>query len=601
MKRNLILLIMALVTLNWAANAQLESHTLGFCDGQVKTGATDGFSISDADQDVSAAIFIPSSSAKVYAGCEIAQINAGLASTLNVETLTVWIRTSLDGEDLVSASLSKTTDPTIQKGWNTFSLPVPYIIPADTEGFYIGLTFHQKGNSVGLSVVQGLPLVDNSLWVKLGNDAEWTDRSEEGILAIEALVTGENLPKVNLALTGLHVQPSVSISNGEISGSLTVTNRAEAVTGFDIVCSVDDREDIQTKHADVALEYKESKEIPFSFVFEDLTEGDHVFNVRLTGVNEGEDVNLDDNVMSASFFAVSLFYSRNVVVEEFTTEMCVNCPRVAGYMHEMLETAGADGRVIAICHHSGFGTDWLTIPADVTYLGLFGNVSPFAPAILVDRFTADYLPGYNNDSSVMLPESADDLSKAVNTRKEVPAYVYLDLEVELTDGNAHVKVTGERATEIFTTNQPRIVVGLLEDNIPALYQAGVEQGETYIQQHVNRVYNSIWGEYLVFDDNTYSYECDLEVKSGYVKENLSVVAYIWDYDPADADKCEIANANVIYYPDMTDNTSSFDSIDADVEGQISYFSIDGFPLTAPAEKGITIVRKADGSTSKIIR
>ncbi|MDE5797187.1 MAG: hypothetical protein K2H75_08745, partial [Muribaculaceae bacterium] len=126
MKRNLILLIMALVALNWAANAQLTSHTLGFCDGQVKTSATDGFSISDADQDVSAAIFIPASTAKVYAGCEIAQINAGLASTLNVETLAVWIRTSLDGEDLVSASLSKTTEPAIQKGWNTFSLPTPY-------------------------------------------------------------------------------------------------------------------------------------------------------------------------------------------------------------------------------------------------------------------------------------------------------------------------------------------------------------------------------------------------------------------------------------------------------------------------------------------
>ncbi len=591
---------MVLATLNWAANAQLESHILGFCDGQVKTGATDGFSISDANQDVSAAIFIPASTAKVYAGCEIAQINAGLASTLNVETLAVWIRTSLDGEDLVSASLSKTTEPAIQKGWNTFSLPAPYIIPADTEGFYIGLTFHQKGNSVGLSVVQGLPFVDNSLWVKLGNDAEWTNRSEEGILPIEAIVTGENLPKVNLALTGLHVQPSVSISNGEISGSLTVTNRAEAVTGFEIVCSIDNLEAIQTKYVDVALAYKESKEIPFSFVFEGLVEGEHFFNLRIAAINEGDDANPDDNVMSVPFTAVSLFYPRNVVVEEFTTEMCVNCPRMAGYMHEMLESAGADGRVIAICHHSGFGTDWLTIPADVTYLGLFGNVSPFAPAILVDRFTADYLPGYNNDSSVMLPESADELSQAVNTRKEVPAYVYLDLEVELTDGNAHVKVTGERATEIFTNNQPRIVVGLIEDNIAALNQAGVEKGEPYIQQHVNRVYNSIWGEYLDFNDNSYSYECNLEVKPGYVKENLSVVAYIWDYDPSDADKCEIANANVIYYPDMTDNTSAISSIEADNEGQISYFSIDGLPLTAPG-KGITIVRKADGSTSKIIR
>lgn len=600
MKRNIILIIMALVTLNWVANAKIESHTLGFCDGKIKTGATDGFSISDPDQDVSAAIFIPASSAKVYAGCQIAQINAGLASTLNVESLSVWVRTALDGENLAEATLSKTTTPAIQKGWNNLTLSNPYVIPAETEGFYIGLTFHQKGNSVGLSVVQGLPVVDNSLWVKLGNDAEWANRSDEGVLAIEALVSGDNLPTVNLAVSALKVQPSVSLATGEISGSVTVVNRAEPVTGFDIVCSVDNREDIQEKHIDVELAYKESKEIPFTFAFDGLMEGEHVFNVLIAGINEGEDAFPDDNVMSAPFASVAKFYPRKVVVEEFTTELCSNCPRVAGYMHEMLEKNNADGRIIAICHHAGFGTDWLTIPADATYLWLYGPVSPFAPAILVDRFTADYLPGYNNKSSVMLPMSADELSQAVNARKEVPAYVCLNLDVELTDGNAHVKVNGERAAESFTNNKPRIVVGLIEDNIPAKNQAGLEKGESYVQQHVNRVYNSIWGDYLDFNGDSYSYECDLEVKPEYVKENLSVVAYIWDHDPSDADKCEISNANALFYPDMTDNTSAITTVNADAVDNMVYFSIDGLRLDAPG-KGITIVRKADGSTSKIIR
>lgn len=600
MKRSFIFLIAALATLAWGANARTDSHVLGYCDGQVKTGATDGFSISDADQDISAAIFIPRSVAKVYAGCEIRQINAGLASTLNVETLAVWIRSTLDGEDLAGATLSKSSDPAIKKGWNSFTLPASYTIPSDTRGFYIGLTFHQKGNSVGLSVVQDLPVVENSLWVKLGNNADWTDRSPEGILPLEAIVTGENLPKVNLTLTALKVQPSVSISNGEIAGSVTVANRAEAVTGFDIICSVNDRQDTQVVRADATLAYKESKEFPFTLSFEGLAEGEHTLNVRIAGISEGEDANPDDNAMSAPFTAVSLFFPRKVLVEEFTTERCSNCPRVAGYMHEMLETAGADGRVIPLCHHSGFGTDWLTIPADVTYLWLFGRTNPFAPAIKVDRFTADYLPGYNNESSVLLPMSAEELSEAVTARKNVPAYVCLDLDVELTDGNAHVKVTGEGATESFTKNQPRIVVGLVEDNIPAREQAGLEEGQTYTQQHVNRAYNSIWGEYLEFNGNSYSYECDLAVKPEYVKENLSVVAYIWDYDPSEAEKCEVANANAIYYADMTDNTSSLSDISADTDGTVRYFSIDGLPLAAPAD-GITIVRRADGSTCKIMR
>lgn len=591
---------MVLATLNWVADAKIENHTLGFCEGQVKTGATDGFSNPEPDQDISAAIHIPAPVAKLYAGCEITQINAGLASTLNVESMNVWIRSSLDGENLAEATMTKTSTPSLKKGWNSFVLPSPFIIPEESEGFYVGLTFHQKGNSIGLSVVQGLPVVENSLWVKLGNETPWADRSEEGVLSIETLVSGDNLPAVNLTISSLQMQPSVSISNGELSGTLTVVNHAEQVSGFDIFCSLDNREDYLTQHVDVDLAFKESKEIPFSFTFDNLSEGDHMAYLRIGGIKEGEDAYPDDNVLSAPFSAVSHFFPRKVIVEEFTTEACINCPRVAGYMHEMLETSGADGSVIAICHHSGFGTDWLTIPADITYLGLYGTVSPFAPAIFVDRFTADYLPGYNNNSSVMLPESAEELSRAVNTRKNVPAYVCLDLDVELTDGNAHVKVSGQRATETFTNNKPRIVVGLLEDNIPAKVQAGVPEGETYIQQHVNRVYNSTWGEYLDFNGESYTYECDLEVKPEYVKENLSVVAYIWDYDPSDANKCEIANANVLYYPDMKDNTSGIDNISENSDADIKYYSIDGRALGSP-QKGITIVSKANGTTSKILR
>jgi len=598
MIRKLVLLITALVTLPWVANAQTESQILGYCDGQVKTGSTDGFSNPGANQDISAAIYIPESVAKIYSGCEISQIKAGLASTLNVESLKVWIRTSLDSNDIVSETRAKSDDPSIAKGWNDFTLPAPYIIPSDTEGFYIGLTFHQKGNSVGLSVFQDLPAVDNSLWVKLGNDADWVNRSDEGILPIEAVVTGNNLPKVNVAVTGLQAQPSVSISNGEISGSVTISNKAETITGFDLIFSVDDQKDTKVVHSDVAIVYKESKQIPFTVAFDNLTEGDHVLNVRLANIKEGEDANIEDNEFSVVFNAVSLFFPRNVLVEEFTTESCSNCPRVAGYMHEMLESFVPAGRVVAVCHHAGFGTDWLTIPADNSYLWLYGKANVFAPAIKVDRFTADYLPGYENPSSIMLPESAEALSQAILARMNVPAYVSLDIEVELTDGNAHVKVSGKRANEIFTKNQPRIVVGLVEDNVKARSQAGVEDGRSYIHQHVNRAYNSTWGEYLDFTADNYIYECDLAVAPEYDKENLSVIAYIWDYDPSDADKCEVANSNAVLYKDMTDNTTSIISVSEDM--QENYFSVDGIRMTSPG-KGITIVRKSDGTTYKVVR
>ena len=593
---------MALITVSAFA---VESLDLGYCDGEMNKKTSDAFALIGTADDVSAAIRIPAEQARIYAGCQIEDLNLALASTLNVESVVLWLRSSLDGENLAQSATY--TSAEIKKEWNMLSFSAPYVIPADCGDLYIGLTFHQKGTASPLSVIAPKPnLTNDAFLLKLGSNAEWSDRTEEGVLAFYALVEGQNLPQYNLTLKALTVAPVYTLAKGKLTGTVTVRNNAAAtISGFDIVCHVDnDTQNTYTVHKDEALAYGESKVFEFEIGPLAVT-GDepttHSLTATINNLTEGDDVYMADNSASAPFNVVARSFERNVLLEEFTTEMCVNCPRVAGNVHALLAKEEFAGRINAICHHSAYGTDWLTIDADKTYLWLYGPVGAFAPALLFDRVCSPLTSSQNPKSPVFLPdvdaEKADaQLTNIINARLAEPAFVDINLEVVLTDGNAHVKVTGERATEVFTVNQPRIVVGLIEDNIEAKQQIGAEG--KYFQQHVNRCYNSTWGKNLHFDGNSYSYECDLTVKPEYVKENLSVVAYIWDYDAGEVANCEVCNSNAIPYSMMDDRTTGIAEIFAS-PNEVQYYNLQGNKIDNPAP-GTVVIAVGAGKSAKII-
>ena len=598
---------MALALLAGSAFAQVASLELGYCDGKMNTQSADKFSLVGVADDVSAAVHIPAEQVGIYAGCEIKQVRAALASTLNVESLTVWLRSSLDGDNLAETTVTKATDPKMAKGWNELTLDAPYVVPEAATDLYIGMTFHQKNTSVALSVIDPQPSCwQDAFWLKLGSEADWADRTLEGILAIEGVVTGDKLPQYNLTVKGMTLEPTYAVSKGTLAGTVTVRNNAAAtITGFDIVCTIDDASDKYTVHVDSPLAYRESATFPFEIHPQGITEAEptqHTLNLMIDNLTEGADQYMADNVADAPFNVVALYFQRNVLVEEFTTEGCVNCPRVAGQLHKLLDMDEFKDRVYAICHHTGYGEDWLTIPADKTYLWLYGPQYVFAPALMFDRLTSELTSVMDPGSPIYAPaveedEALESMSNILRTRMAEPAYVNLNIEVVLTDGNAHVKVTGERAVEVFTANTPRIVVGLIEDNIEARHQTGAE-GE-YFQQHVNRCYNASWGQNLQFEGDEYCYECDLAVSADYEKKNLNVTAYIWDYDPSDVAKCVVCNAASLPYAEFDDQTTGIESIAADDDMPTEYYDLQGVRLSNP-ESGKVCIAVKGGKAAKLL-
>ena len=601
--KHLILTFVALFALTGQSSAQVTSMTLGYCNGEMKTSGTSSFTSTEKDTWLSAAIFIPQSKLSVFDGNYIDEIHAGLASSLNIDSMRVWIRTSLDGEDLVCGELSKAYEPKLAKGWNNVTLATPFHITKETPGIYVGYSFHQKGSSVGISVLPDGQ--ENACFVKLGSNEQWTDRSTEGTLAIEAIVHGDNLPKYNLALNGIKVQPIYIMSDGTLNVEATVRNIATCtITGFDVQCTLDDYPDnVYTAHVDETLAFEEEKTVKLSFYPECINAVAKAANVNITiaNLNEGEDENTADNTLTATIQVVEKAWPRNILVEEFTTEKCPNCPPVAGIIADILDKEPYNERVNVICHHNGYYTDWLTIPCSTSYLWFYNmDGSTFAPALLIDRVTLPYTANRQEDSPIYSVASQAALEESLDTRLLDVSLVSLDIKAEMDSVNANkvkVTVSGERALEKFTQKAPRINVMLYENNIKPQYQAGANA--SFKHQHVARDVNSTWGAKLTWDGDSYTYSCELDVADDFVRENLGIIAFIWDYDSQDPSNCEVANSAGIHFSDFTINSSSGISNPGTmaVAAPVEYYNVAGMKVSSSCH-GLNIIRMSDGSIRK---
>ena len=595
--KHTLLSFFLLLTAALSANAQATRMSLGYVNGQMNTSGTDGFSINSKDTWVSGAIYIPADQVRLYANNHIDSIHAGLASRLNVDSLRVWVRTSLTGEDLASGAISgrSGSTPRVAKGWNTIGLDQPYVIDGTAEGLYIGYSYHQKGNTVALSVVDNPQ--SNALFVQLGTEAEWQDRNSEGALAVEAYVYGDQLPKYNLTLTSLDLSRAYIVDNGTLAVSTQVRNNGtETITGFDAVCRVDDQDETYTVHINESIPYGETHQVEFSITpaISSATPSNRKLTVTIDHLTEGADVYPNDNTLSAPFEVVAHDFTRNVLLEEFTTEKCPNCPRVAGYLHKALQDERIAGRAIALCHHSGYYTDWLTIPSDNDYLWFFGDGGSYAPAMMFDRSAMD------GENTVCLPQSADEIVLRTMSRLSQTAYVSISINAEVDSNDAnllHVNVEGERLKENFTAHAPRISVVLYEDNIKARSQAS--GGDDYVHQHVSRCVNSTWGDVIEWDGDAYTYTCDLTLREDYVRDNLGVVAYVWDYDTENPIQCEVANAASITWDKVANNIATPTQEDTT---STRFYTLDGREVSeASRTPGIYLVKKGSQVKKVLIK
>lgn len=556
------------------ANATNEI-SIGYCNGVVNKSSTVG---ATGKNWVDAAIFLPNNLINAYSSNEITAISAGLASSINVDTIKVWVRTSLEGSNLAEGEIIKGK---IIRGWNKVALKSPYKITGQEAGIYIGYSFKQRGSVNAISFIP--TATQNAFWAKLGNDAEWKDLSSEGALSLEATISGNNIYKYDV---GISNQTAQTISNSNsISVSATFKNYGtEEVNSIDLTVGNKSGTYKAKKHIDTNIKVGQS--IDNTFTIEDFPINATLENSLYIAIDK---VNGENDQNPANDHADLIFaHERKVVVEEFTSEGCINCPRLAKTIKEVTEKDEFKNKTIVICHHDGFSTDFLSKPADTEYLWFYNASSTYAPALMLDRYP--YFKNKENKFTPVFDPDDTELAAGIKDRLSIPTYTRLNISATCeNDNKLNVTVNGFRAKP-FCNTPARITLFLIEDSIKARNQVGADAG--YMHMHVERIINSTWGEVIEWnEDGSFSYKYDMDIADFWKKDHLSIVAFISSYDKNDVTNCVIENAEQLQLKSVfttgIDENMTYDT----KEINKSIYSIDGRKIDVnKAHNGLYIIK-----------
>ena len=596
-----------LMALGWLLPLKAQNTiSLGFCNGEM--ASTTSYQLTGKGY-VSAALRLPAAALRAYAGNELTAIRVGLVARVNIDELRVWVNNSTMEETLVQGMITRNTTPKIQKGWNEVLLDEPLMITDDTDDLFIGYTYHQNATVGAVSLVG--EAMDYTSFLKMG-DEDWMDISDKGVLSIEALISGDHIARYDYGFQSVQIAPNPSVSPTALSVKAVVHNYGtESPAWFSVLCQTDGIKPISlTLHE--AIPSTRSETVTFGFDPGIETDEQTLWTFTIGELGGDPDEQPGNNSAQAKFT-----YQKNVLVEEFTTEQCVNCPRIASWLHEAMEADKAfDGRVFAVCHHAGYYTDWLTLPCDEELTWLYNeNGNLYAPALMINR-RAMFPNKYRTDDqpvATFLPASAEEMVSLFNDELKRTANaivgVNLDIDDDASNLKAHVVC---KQNGLYKAAHPTLTVYLMEDDVKAKNQSGATG--VYWQQHVIRRYNSTWGDEVTWDSNLFAADYTFEIDPSWNKEKLSVVAVLGNYDAANPANCTIENsakASLVddeepEIPTSNDNHETMMNNREPTPQECCYdLQGRGLPLSAilhrsSQTKGAYLVRYTDGSVKKVV-
>ena len=506
---------------------------LGLCEGQL---STTGVSKTGSGT-IEVAIVLPASEFAQYEGASLSALRVGLSLVDGISNVKAWVRTSLEGENLCTATFD---NPVV--GWNEMALDAPcnYTLRADQD-LVIGYQFEQSKSTKCISLA-GRKSAD-CYW--LARNGEWKNLSADadGAVSVEVVIEGPMVPATNLAVESCSYNPLIAYGE-PFTAQIVVRNMAkDDVRGYHCeyqksMATVMDEID----RSDVVLHYRERDTVTLVMGPELQTPDEVKSLVTVFVVAEGDEI-ADDNICRLYRSNYTHSYPHLLLMEEFTTEECGNCPRAINTLQQMVN----EGYKFAqISHHVGYNTDFLTVPEDKTYLWLYGEDGTFAPAGMFDRtWDPDFHPISLRDYPVFSIGYADDFRPGFEKAIAMPAFVQLAPEVVYDEASRGLSldVAVEKAPMLDAlTDEARLTVILIEDSIPAQHQAGISS-TSFRHRHVYRkCLTDAWGDVLTWDeDNHVSVHLEYTLPEEWNADKVEVVAFVNNYNPEDRNDCRVFN------------------------------------------------------------
>ena len=209
---------------------------------------------------------------------------------------------------------------------------------------------------------------------------------------------------------------------------------------------------------------------------------------------------------------------RRVLLEDFTGQRCVNCPKASDEIKALQEQYGED-HVIAVGIHSGP----LGFYTKGDYLGLSTEVGDE----YYDHWALEYQPVGLIDRGAPLEYTA--WNARIREELEKTAPVEIDIELHQNDNQLTVRA---EVMGIDGTTSDKLQLWLTEDGITAFQMMpdGTRNME-YIHRHVFRAaINGTWGESVsVAEGETFTTKDYLfAIPEGWNADRLSVVAFVYN-------------------------------------------------------------------------
>lgn len=454
---------------------------------------------------------------RFWLGDDISKINSDV---------TVWISSSLPS-NVSSADYKQTiSKSSLKQRLNEIELITPY-----TAGgtIYLGYSFTISGKTY--PVMSGGDGVSNGFYYKVSDDS-WENLNSYGNLALQVLLDGIQLQSNSAQPAdfgkycvekGATKTIPVEITN---TGKSPITSISYTITTNG---SVSSEKSVNTS----SIPYSATKTVDITLPA-DATEGTVEKTITITKVN-GKTNEASKKTAKGVLVTVANLkvWSRNVLIEEFTTESCGFCPDAAAGLSSFMTTyPDLAKKTAVVCHHAGFYTDWLTIDASKSYTWLYNSGGTYAPAFMYDRYAWD------GKTAVV---SRGNYKGYVEQRVSETSNANINLTASFNADKSAITVVAdcERGWD-FSSTPARITIFLTEDNITAHSQSGASG--TFIHQHVLRAVNETWGSVINWSANKARYTYKFNVDSSWKTDDLKVVAMISAYDQYDATKCVVENS-----------------------------------------------------------
>lgn len=485
--------------------------------------------------------------------------------------------TGAPGENAVTKTVN------FDAGWNEVYFDEPVAI--GEEPVYLGYqVFETQGEPYPMAAYRNAE-IPGACYINPARKG-WEENGSHGALMIEAIVDGDDSVGDGHAIASPFGQPLVVAPGSDFECRLYIHNQsAEPLT--EISYSGYDAGGNLTLTTTLAL----SQPLPpygsttvTGLLRSPSEEGSAVPLVtRATGLNGTAAEDCMESTIS--LYVSSDVFRRVPVIEEFTSQMCTNCPFMFYYLDMALEAF--DAPHVYVAHHSGFSDDLLTQPCDAALLYLFGSPATYNPAVMYDRRVMQ-----GCDVPVMSAASVASTEQydiRIAEAMRYPALAMVLVDSESTDGTASCRVYGKISKAAMDFKDELYVTAyLLEDNIPSegrLSQWGLQpppEGapEDLLERFRHRgvirhVFNTgLNGDPLAVDsdggfDVTFG---PAATDSSWKPENCEVVAFVHKADTDNMADNYILNAGA---PRFNGYASGITAPSAGKEGIQLYVSADG--------------------------